>query len=85
MLAGAIPITQRAPAHVSLKQAGWPMVVVDDWEEIADEAQRDRWWEELSPMLFEVRSRGVLTADGWMRYLTHLTRPEPRVEDGFLR
>lgn len=80
-IAGAIPICQTNPAVVTLRNAGWPMVVVDDWEEVASAANRDLWWTELSPVLYAVRARGALTVDGCMRYLTNLRSFSPRVED----
>jgi len=61
-----IPIVQRrAPSEKSntttsawdeaVKCYGWPMVIVDRWDEITQEAL-ERWWKELSPRLQAARS-----------------------------
>ena len=75
LLAGALPILQSAPltspepAFLGLRAAGWPMVVVDSWDAVASESNRDAWWRELSPKLRALRASGALSVDGYMRYL----------------
>ena len=75
MLAGTIPICQATPAALELRGAGWPLVVVSDWEEIIDGARRDAWWRELAPRLHELRAQGAFTIDTLMRYLTQPSLP----------
>ena len=95
MLSGVIPISQRlakgavrggarhgVAAFDSLLKSGWPMVVVDHWEEVANQTNRDRWWAELSPKLRRMREGGAFTVEGWMRYLSgSLARPSPSADD----
>jgi len=61
-----IPIAQRVPnagAFEELRDVyGWPIVIVDRWDEIT-RASLQRWWRELSPQLYAARMR--LTADHW--------------------
>mmetsp|Transcript_30364 Transcript_30364/g.97113 ORF Transcript_30364/g.97113 Transcript_30364/m.97113 type:complete len:372 (+) Transcript_30364:2-1117(+) len=67
LLVLTIPIAQREPdggAWEELRDRyGWPLVIVDRWEEITTE-NLQRWWAELSPKLEEARLH--LTADYWL-------------------
>ena len=62
LLLGTIPLTLREeetePTFQQLKEAGFPMVLVDAWEEVSVQGNRDRWWAELSGTLDLVRRRG---------------------------
>lgn len=65
-----IPIVQRpqAAAYAALREAGYPLAVVDEWSEITEERLK-QWWEELSPHL--ARARYMFLTDVWMAYVTH--------------
>lgn len=69
LLAGAVPVCLREPAFEALAAAGWPMVLVDAWDDVADAAARDRWWASAGPRLAALRASGALSAAGWFRYL----------------
>ncbi|KAH8060078.1 hypothetical protein JL722_5035 [Aureococcus anophagefferens] len=69
LLAGAVPVCLREPAFEALAAAGWPMVLVDAWDDVADAAARDRWWASAGPRLAALRAAGALSAAGWFRYL----------------
>ena len=69
LLAGAVPVCLREPAFEALADAGWPMVLVDAWDDVADAAARDRWWASAGPRLAALRASGALSAAGWFRYL----------------
>ena len=78
LLAGTIPIEQgkSIAAFQGLRDAGWPFVLVDDWEEVASAANRDRWWRELSPIVAHLRAHGSMTVNGIMQYMTaNLLKP----------
>lgn len=81
LLAGVIPIAQAEPAFVSLRDSGWPMVVVESWEEVSSKASRDAWWAQLWPQLRALRNGGALSAEGYMRYLTADPARAPRADD----
>jgi len=49
-----IPITLRYACFEDLQMYGFPLVVVDDWEEITPKALA-YWWKKLSPRLEEAR------------------------------
>jgi len=49
-----IPITKRYACFEDLQMYGFPLVVVDDWEEITPKALA-YWWRKLSPRLEEAR------------------------------
>ena len=42
LLAGAVPVCLREPAFEALAAAGWPMVLVDAWDDVADAHHRSR-------------------------------------------
>ena len=48
----------------ALADAGWPMVLVDAWDDVADAAARDRWWASAGPRLAALRASGALSAEG---------------------
>ena len=50
LLVMTIPITKRYAAFEDLVAYGWPMVLVDDWEEITAD-KLEQWWADLSPRL----------------------------------
>ena len=56
-----IPITSNYSCWVDLKSAGFPIVVVDHWNEITPE-NLERWWEELSPQMG--KKRWIATMEG---------------------
>lgn len=56
-----IPITIRFKSFQDLRDYGYPMVVVDSWDEITPESL-DRWWAQLSPKLED--SRWLSTVEG---------------------
>jgi len=49
-----IPITKRYACFEDLQMYGFPLVIVDDWDEITPKAL-EYWWEKLSPRLEEAR------------------------------
>lgn len=61
-----IPIVQRTKSGSSWDEGvacfGYPMVIVDHWKEITEE-KLDHWWAELSPQLYEARTR--LLSERW--------------------
>eukprot|EP00408_Alexandrium_pacificum_P064983 CAMPEP_0171157910 /NCGR_PEP_ID=MMETSP0790-20130122/2216_1 /TAXON_ID=2925 /ORGANISM="Alexandrium catenella, Strain OF101" /LENGTH=645 /DNA_ID=CAMNT_0011622289 /DNA_START=73 /DNA_END=2010 /DNA_ORIENTATION=+ len=59
-----IPIVDWNPAWEDMVNDGWPMVLVDDWNEITP-AKLVQWYAELSPKLHAFRLR--LTASGAFR------------------
>eukprot|EP00415_Alexandrium_ostenfeldii_P002257 UN2257 len=59
-----IPIVDWSPAWEDMVNDGWPMVLVDDWNEITP-AKLVQWYAELSPKLHAFRLR--LTASGAFR------------------
>jgi len=61
LLVGTIPITRSYAAFSDLVDYGFPMVVVDDWQEITPEAL-ERWWKALSPRL--TAARWLATVEG---------------------
>jgi len=69
LLLKTIPIVQRegAAAYVGLAELGYPIVVVDKWEEIT-ESNMDKWWDKFSPMLD--RARWMLLTDVWYAFAT---------------
>ena len=54
LLVGTIPITKRYAAFEDLVDYGFPMVLVDEWDEITPEAL-DQWWADLSPRMNAAR------------------------------
>jgi hypothetical protein len=51
-----IPIVQApgAAAYVALRELGWPLAIVESWDEVTPE-RMDEWWIELSPFLENAR------------------------------
>mmetsp|Transcript_47900 Transcript_47900/g.96631 ORF Transcript_47900/g.96631 Transcript_47900/m.96631 type:complete len:349 (-) Transcript_47900:150-1196(-) len=70
LLVLTIPILQRGPYPVpdDLLRLGFPIVVVDEWEEVTS-AKLDHWWQALSPRLLSFRAN-CLTTDAWWRIVT---------------
>jgi hypothetical protein len=75
LLVGAVPVCHAMYlAYRKLRGDGWPLVVVDRWEDV-NKSVMERWWEELSPQLDRVRGcllrptigRWALTGGGSMR------------------
>lgn len=66
-LSNNIPIVNREPAFVELKRWGYPIVIVDSWDEITVE-NMTQWWDQLSPMLG--LARWMLVADVWFAFVT---------------
>eukprot|EP00586_Coscinodiscus_wailesii_P021764 CAMPEP_0172518618 /NCGR_PEP_ID=MMETSP1066-20121228/290925_1 /TAXON_ID=671091 /ORGANISM="Coscinodiscus wailesii, Strain CCMP2513" /LENGTH=1119 /DNA_ID=CAMNT_0013301043 /DNA_START=222 /DNA_END=3583 /DNA_ORIENTATION=+ len=68
-----IPIVQRVPDGGywdDLKELyGWPLAIVDKWDEITPE-NLQKWWVELAPQLN--RARHNLLADRWWYQINHL-------------
>ena len=55
ILAGALPICHHDNvAYRTLRDEGWPIVIVKDWTEI-NEAALSAWWEVMSPRLGAAR------------------------------
>jgi hypothetical protein len=55
-------------AFDGLVKLGWPIVVLDQWDEITSEKLQD-WWVQLSPRLVSFR-RNCLTSEGFWRIVT---------------
>ena len=50
-----IPITLgKYAAFQDVRDYGWPIVLVDNWHDITQDAM-DKWWDELSPRLEAAR------------------------------
>lgn len=68
LLVLTIPIVERHPypAYEEMRQLGFPIVVVDSWDEVAVPGKLDTWWSELSPRLKSFREK-CLSAEGYWR------------------
>ena len=66
-MSNVIPIVQNEPAFVELKKWGYPIVVLEKWEEITEE-KMEQWWQELSPQLAVVK--WMLLPDVWYAFVT---------------
>lgn len=66
-MSNTIPIVNREPAFVELKRWGYPVAIVDSWDEITAE-NMSRWWDELSPKL--KHAQWMLIADIWFAFVT---------------
>ena len=66
-ISGTIPIAQAETAYVSLRDSGWPIAIVDKWEEVADPKTRERWWRELSPA--RQAATKALVANGQLNFV----------------
>lgn len=56
LLVGAVPVCHASNlAYRALRDEGWPLVLVERWEDVNKSAM-ERWWEELSPQLGRVRA-----------------------------
>jgi len=75
LLVLTIPITQRGPYRVAndLLRLGFPVVAVDEWDEVT-RGSLARWWSELSPRLLSFRAN-CLTTDGFWRMITGAVEP----------
>jgi len=75
LLVLTIPITQRGPYRVAhdMQQLGFPMVFVDEWEEVTP-GNLSRWWRDLSPRLASFRAN-CLTTDAYWRMIIGGSRP----------
>lgn len=69
ILAGAVPIVdgRNAAAFRSLANMGYPLAVVDDWNDITA-ARLDEWWNDLSPKL--ELAKWMLLSDVWFAFIT---------------
>ena len=67
-LVNTIPIVQREPAYVGLAQLGFPLALVEEWEEVTQE-RMDRWWIELSPKLEQ--AKWMFLKEIWWAFVTH--------------
>ncbi|CAK0866761.1 unnamed protein product [Prorocentrum cordatum] len=70
LLVLTIPIARRGPypAFDDLVRYGFPLVVVDEWDDLTPE-RLSSWWEEMSPRLPSFRDN-CLTSDGYWRLFT---------------
>ena len=68
LLVQTIPIVSRTAAHDDLARQGYPIVVVDTWQEVTP-ANLDLWWAKLSPLLTD--ARWMLLAEIWATYVIH--------------
>jgi len=75
LIVQTIPIVQRVQANEDLKAYGYPIVLVDSWEEVTEE-NLERWWEEISPEL--ERKRWLCTTAGWWMVIDALHQDECR-------
>uniref|UniRef100_A0A7S1LJ66 Uncharacterized protein n=1 Tax=Alexandrium catenella TaxID=2925 RepID=A0A7S1LJ66_ALECA len=66
LLVLTIPIIQRGPYSVAhdLQGLGFPVVVLDEWEEITP-SNLSAWWRALSPRLPSFRANCLTTAAFW--------------------
>lgn len=66
LLVLTVPISTREgeDAFDGLKHLGWPMVVLDSWDEVTKE-RLDQWWLELSPRLESFRANCLTTQAFW--------------------
>jgi len=65
-----VPIVQRGPfpVHDDMVSYGFPIVVVDDWDNIT-QVKLSQWWRELSPRVVQFR-RNCLNTEGYWRLMT---------------
>lgn len=68
-LVGSVPIALRNVAFEDLSAAGWPIVLVDRWEEVLVKENRDSWWRIYGKRLSVLKTRGLLTVAGFFAYL----------------
>ena len=61
LLMMVVPITKRYAAFEDLQRYGWPIVLVDSWEEVTPTAL-EHWWASLSPQL--LAGRWIATVEG---------------------
>lgn len=68
-----VPIARRGPYPVydDLVSYGFPIVVVDEWDEV-NQANLTKWWAAFSPRLVSFR-KNCLNADGYWRLFTGQT------------
>ena len=78
LLVGTIPITKRYAAFEDLVDYGFPMVLVNEWDEITP-ASLEQWWQELSPRLSA--ARWLATVDGMESLLFGQCGPPPQSTD----
>ena len=69
LLVGTLPIALRAPAFEALAAAGWPIIIVDSWDEVLSKEKRDFWWANYHPRLAAIRKHGLLTEKAYYTYL----------------
>lgn len=55
-------------AYAALREVGFPLAVVDSWDEVTED-KLELWWDELSPHLD--RARWMFLRDIWFAYVTH--------------
>jgi len=66
LLVLTVPIIQRGPYRLAddLVRLGFPMAVVDEWEQVT-RANLNRWWESLAPRLASFRAHCLTTNTYW--------------------
>lgn len=66
LLMGVVPICTREPAFVKLEQSGWPLLLVDSFNDVASMDLTQKY-EEFRPRLASIRK--TLFLDGYWSYL----------------
>jgi len=61
-----VPIVQNDTAYFDLYQQGFPIIVVDTWEEL-EPRKLEKAWERLLPSL--VKTRNLYQTDNWFHYV----------------
>jgi len=72
-LMGTVNIVRRGPAYEDLRRMGYPLVIVDEWDEVTQEKLAG-WWEEESPKI--PYARWMTVSDMWYSFLTADPFPE---------
>lgn len=69
LLVLTVPIVHRGPSPIAqdLRRMGFPLVIVNEWDEIT-RFKTDVWWYELSPRLASFRDN-CLTADSYWQLI----------------
>mmetsp|Transcript_80916 Transcript_80916/g.245517 ORF Transcript_80916/g.245517 Transcript_80916/m.245517 type:complete len:101 (+) Transcript_80916:1007-1309(+) len=77
LLVLTVPIVQRGgyPLHDDLAGYGFPIVIVDSWQEVT-RGNLALWWEKLSPRLKSFRDNCITTEAYWRLITGQVTRCE---------
>ena len=75
MLVQTIPVSNRNPAAVDLQKMGFPIVIVDSWNEVTQEFLNKKY-DEMEPLISWDKIRHMISIAGVMNLITLNTRPK---------